>query len=387
MAKFRYAVLENDKAITSTTTSGTETIDLPETGILSEVEIQIRCARSDDTSPVLPFFHILTKVELLVDGSTVVKSLSGRQIRALMYYGDGPFGIQTGYMYTSSSNKAYGQFILYLGRFQGDTKYGLDLSRYSNPQLKLTWDTTLTSIDGITYQAAGSSPTFTYNIMCKILDGIPAGFTNKYIQSREIDSYNPAASGETNTEIPRGYPLRGIMLGSRYDSKAWYSAMDHVKLDFDNGKWLPIDMDYENLAAAFRSWYPKPCEWGGWIYLASADNIDTRMLQYDTMTCGAVTTGIGTIARDGFEFPLYEIAIVDHDNVAISHREYGSYIHFTGFGPHQTIYIPMSQLLDGAQEAIDTTQYGRIDFKVTTSGYSASATTRVVAEYEKPNGQ
>ena len=61
------------------------------------------------------------------------------------------------------------------------------------------------------------------------------------------------------------------------------------------------------------------------------------------------------------------------------------YLNLTGWGPMQTIYFPMKELVDGDVEFVDTKQYGRIDFKVTTSGYSASAITHVVAEYFKPN--
>ena len=124
MSKFRYAVLEKDKAKGTTVTSGTETIDLPEKDILSEVTLQARSLGAYSNDLITPMNVIIKKVELLVDGSTVVKSLTGTQIRALMWYNKGPFSITNDYWGEDNNNVRYQTFPLYLGRFAGDTKCG-----------------------------------------------------------------------------------------------------------------------------------------------------------------------------------------------------------------------------------------------------------------------
>ena len=386
MAKFRYAVLENDKALGSSVTTGTETIDLPENGILTELTLQARCTDAYSDNTIVPMFHKLTKLEVLVDGSTVVKSLNGRQVRALMWYNDGPFGTAETYEANGSSNKGYGIYTMYFGKGANDTTCGLDLGSYTNPQFKLTFDCASTSYDGITYDAY-TTPTFTYNVMAKVIDGTPAGFTNRYVQSREIDNYTVAASTEHNTEIPRGYDLKGVMLGQRYTSVAWYDLINHVKLDFDNGKWMPIDMDYENLAAAFKSWYPEECEWGCWQDNASGDDFDTRVMSVNGLGFMSGSSSVSCVNWEVFEFPLYTIGKYDPSGNASAIKTVAQ-VQVRGWGPHQTIYIPMEQLLDGAQDSIRTTDYGRIDLKTTTgSGSGTSAVNRVVAEYFKPNGR
>lgn len=386
MAKFRYAVLANDVAKSSATTSGTETIDLPETGILSQVDCQVRHKSAYSDNTMLPNYLAIKKIELLVDGSTVVKSLTARQAMALMWYNGGPFSTNNNYMSVGNVNVAYDNFPLYLGRFAGDTKAGLDLARYSNPQLKITWDVSQTSVDGVTYDANTTDPSFTYNIMAKIIDGIPAGFTNRYVQSREINAYNPAASGETTTELPRGYDLKGIMIGSRYKSYAWNAALDHVKLDFDNGKWLPIDMDYENLAQAFKGWFPKPCIYNTWLKHASGDDFDSCMMQVASLSYAGAGSNVYHCLWGVFEFPIYTMSIYSHDgseNTSATDVFYS----VVGWGPMQTLYIPMEQLTDGVTDVVRTTDYGRIDLKIETASASTSDTTRIVAEYLKPNGQ
>ncbi|KKL89156.1 hypothetical protein LCGC14_1917560, partial [marine sediment metagenome] len=91
MGRFRYAILEQDKAETSSADGGTITIDLPETGILSELTFQARALGAYSNDCVTPMHAILEKIELLVDGSSVVKSLTGTQVKALDWYNGGPF--------------------------------------------------------------------------------------------------------------------------------------------------------------------------------------------------------------------------------------------------------------------------------------------------------
>jgi len=65
----------------------------------------------------------------------------------------------------------------------------------------------------------------------------------------------------------------------------------------------------------------------------------------------------------------------------------GAYTYMSmGWGPMQTFYLPMKQLLTDGVETVDTNAYGRIDLKTTSgSGASTSAIGTIVAEYDKPN--
>ena len=385
MTRFRYSVLANDVAKGSSVASGTELIDLPEAGILSEVITQIRSKKAYSDNTMRPDYHILTKIELLVNGSQVVKSLTGRQAMALMWYNGGPFETTNTYQAQANHNIVYSEFPLYLGRFAGDTKAGLDLKEYANPQLRLTWATADATIDGVAYDGNSSDPTFTYNVMAKVLDGTPAGFLNKYVYSAEVNKYNPVATGEKTTEIPRGYDLKGIMMGSRYVSIAWNAAFNNVKLDFDNGKWVPIDMGYANLAAAFKQWWPRPCVRNVWSTQAHNDNFDAGVMEVSSLSANGAGSSAYFMLWGCFEFPIYIMSIYDHNHAAYT-TAVPVFYSVTGWGPMQTFYIPMSQLLDGEAETVDTREFGRIDLKISTSSASTSDTTRVVAEYLKPNG-
>ena len=386
MPKFRYAVLENDKALTSTTTSGTETIDLPERGILQTLNLCWRHQHTYTDNSMLPNVYAISKVEVLVNGSTVVKSLSGTQIRALQWYNGGPYGQLNDYDQAQSHNRYYHRFSLYFGRNMNDTKYGLDLSKYANPQMKITWDEATTTHDGVTYDV-DSTPSVVYNVMAKVMDGAPAGFMNKYVQSRQINTWTFAASAETNTEIPRGYPLRGIMLRAGYKNKAYYDFWEKVVLDFDNGKYKPIDMDYENLVNLQLEAWPKPVVMGKYLYNADGDDVNSEMYYVVGSGHAASRSNMGEAKVPIIYWPISTVEI--RDNTGGTQTAGGAMTYMSmGWGPMQTFYIPMKMLLDGSVESIPTADYGRIDLKTTSgSGASTSATGTVVAEYDVPNGE
>ena len=386
MAKFRYAILEQDKAETSSADGGTITVDLPETGILSELTFQARSlgAYSDDN--VVPMHVVLEKVELLVDGSSVVKSLTGTQVKALDWYNGGPFSLSDDSQFAQNHGVYYHDFPLYLGRFAGDTKYGLDMAAYANPQLKVTWNTSTTSWDGMTLDAH-TDPTFTHSTIAKMMDGSPAGFQNKYMQSREIDTWDNANSVEHNSEIPRGFDLWGIMHRAGYLNINPEELINKVKLDFDNGVWKPIDMNYAQFWSIYKSWFPKPCVVTRTVAMAEADHFDTRLLnvQHVDITDLGATSVHGTLTSA--RRPIGAIKVVTASNTTNTNAS-TYWTQCTGFGPHQTLYIPMKQLVDGAMEAIDTKAYSRIDFKTTTGSAAGTAGQQhLVAEYLKPNGQ
>lgn len=385
MARIRYNVLVNDKTKGATETKATITEDLPTKGILSELHCQVTYTKVSTNDRPLPDWEAVTKIELLVKGSTVVKSLSGKQVRQLMWYNGGPFTQSGSFWGAGGSTDTYTNLILYLGKFAGDTKNGLDLGRYENPQVKITYDTSLTSVDGNTYDAA-TSPTFKYNLMAKLFDGRPAGFTDRFVQSSQIKSYTTANSTEINTEVPKGFGLKNLIFGASYKNIGYTHIPDRVKLDFDNGSWVPIDVEHENMKAMHLSWWPKPVIAAFWTTAASSDDFDTQCFQINSINSSNTGGTTAAISYDAHEMGLHDVAKYTYAGAAATGQDIG-WIQVMGWGPHQSYNIPMEELVDGSLDNIDTNAFGRIDLKLTTGASAGtSAVMKVVAEYLKPNG-
>jgi hypothetical protein len=334
----------------------------------------------------LPVYHIIKKIELLVNGSQVVKSLSGRQIRGLAWY-HGMDLVNLGtYARGGTGEKTFWTFPLLLGHRPYDPLHMLDLSRYSNPQLKITWDATDVATDGISWDIS-STPTFRYGVDCLLYRGTP-GSVEGYVKSSEIDSWASANSLVHTVDVPRGQDLLGLSLEGRYTLISNLQFFNKIKLNFDNGQWIPLDHNYKALKALYATLFPKMCNVGIYKSVSDGDTHDFMVGEIDGYGMLSETSSLGWIVLSGAEYPIYTINCLRSDGGAAHTTRADTHIWTRGYMPHQMYYMPMLAWLGGEWTPLKTTNYGRIELVSTLgSGAGANATMRACAEYLVPNGQ
>jgi len=59
------------------------TVELPETGLISAIDIQMRATNGSTSNKDNPIDYTIKKVEVVGDGSTELASLEGRELRKL----------------------------------------------------------------------------------------------------------------------------------------------------------------------------------------------------------------------------------------------------------------------------------------------------------------
>jgi hypothetical protein len=148
-----------------------------------------------------------------------------------------------------------------------------------------------------------------------------------------------------------------------------------------------LDIDHENLMSLNKHWFPNPVISAHWIRSASADTADLCVGQVHGISDAATGATVAQTSYDMHETGLHDVVKYDYAAAAVTTADC-TWETIIGSLPMSNFYIPMNQLVDGAADAVKTTDYGRIDLKITTgSGSGSSAKNRVVAEYLKPNGQ
>lgn len=387
MGHFDTITVEPQVALTSTTTKATKYIDLPEAGLLSALHVDVGAVCFFSTSPGLDIWNIFTKFEVLVNGSQVVKSLDMKQARALAHYHGLDLSTLGWYgRHDTSGDKTYWTVPLLFGRHPYDKEYMLDLSAYSNPQLRITFDATPTTVDGETYYAS-SSPYIRYGVGGILYRGAPPEIKG-YVKSSEIDKGPFGSAGaERTVEIPKGHDLLGLMQGARYTDDKLIDYIEEMEINFDNGAWKPIDHGYQELKALNALWYPRPVN-----IRVRKDNINDKPLDLCVGVCNSFQAWMSNevvsnvyLAHEGTwniqDLVMYTTGATAH-TTAVSCD-----FAISGQFPHQFMYIPMNRYAEEGMIGIDTTKYGRIDM-ATKSGTSASTTPNLetVAEYILPTG-
>jgi len=376
MAKVQYHYVEKKTALSGA--SGTFTTDLPEKDFIPEITIRFYRTTGTNTNGPLPVHLCVSKIEI-VDGAQTIVSLTGEQAKALMYYrGDG-YAVSTAK--DTASTESYDDFVIKLGGVIDGVNYAPDFGRFSNPQLKVSWDTSITSYKGVSYDAI-SSPSAKLTVLAKIVREGQGLYTHGYIKSAQIYTWTQGTSTTTDVEIPRDAPLLGLMLNGGYDGLDLTEDFEQIKLDFDTGNWVPLHLYEEEIIPTLATWFPKPVIYSFQRDIKDDIEVDFRMgyvekIDFTALTDNARefnyqdgTKGIGTVGLFDSATPS---EVTDFELCGFKVK---------GHAPFHSIYIPMSAITGGKTQTIDTKKFSRIILR-TVSGASAStsSTPQVVAEY------
>ncbi|GAI43805.1 unnamed protein product, partial [marine sediment metagenome] len=116
--------------------AGLETIDLPNKGLLSGLELRVWGVCGAGTELPDSWLHDkITRIEVIVNGSQVVKSYDARQLLAMMLYKKTPHYSHD--MKNINSGSAEEFFYINFGRHYHDLEYMLDLGRVNDPELRI----------------------------------------------------------------------------------------------------------------------------------------------------------------------------------------------------------------------------------------------------------
>jgi len=232
---FQTRYLEENKTFDSLT--GLDTIDLPNKGFLSGIELNIdgTCGTGAD-KPDVWLHNRLTKLELVVNGSKVVKSLSGDQLLAMMLYKRTP--LYSHDMKNMSGASCEEFFHINLGRHYHDLDYMLDLSKVNDPELRLEYDFTKTAHNGWSNGVAMSAEP-NRSVVLHMLREAPSE-PKGYIKTSEIYRFTSGVSKKENMTIPRGPLYSNLYLQSFYASQGLTYLLDKVELNFNNDAVIPL---------------------------------------------------------------------------------------------------------------------------------------------------
>lgn len=226
-------------------TSGLDTIDLPNSGLLLGIELRVwGTAGSGGDKPDVWLHDRMTKLEIVCNGSQVIKSLSGDQLLALMLYQKTNHHSHDMKNMSAASCEEF--FHINLGRHFHDLEYFLDLSRVNDPELRIEYDFTKTSQNGWTNGVAMSAaPNF--SVICHLLRDsniVPKG----YIKTAEVTRFTSADSKKENMHVPRGPVYSNLYLQSWYKAQGIGYLLDKLEVNINNGELIPLRVGPTELA-------------------------------------------------------------------------------------------------------------------------------------------
>jgi len=180
-------------------------LDLPKNGQLGSLVLQMSSTAVSNALLTVPKWRLIdyiSKIEVIGDGSEVIKSYDGVEAIAAAFYDDGrpPVGLWRTYATTPQR-----QWVpIHFGRFLQDELYGLDLSKFNQVTLKITNDASATEFaTDITLSVFGYF----------LREG--GGFGAGYFREEVWKSWLPVADAIEYNDLPIAHPIRRILLEAR----------------------------------------------------------------------------------------------------------------------------------------------------------------------------
>jgi hypothetical protein len=227
--------------------SGTRTINVELKESISRIDFVWKATVATVSVMLDAVLAAISKIEL-VDGSEVLASVSGKEAQAQNFYDRREMPFNRFSLTIGGFHKAV--CSLDFGRFLWDKELAFDPTKYSNPQLKITWneDAANTSIVVNTFQI--------YAHVMSGPDVNPIG----YLSTREFYSYAMAASGNEYIDLPTDLALRNIMIQGESTDHAPDVLFDNLKISADNDAFVPLNMDGLMYGRIIVGQYPKIVE-------------------------------------------------------------------------------------------------------------------------------
>ena len=242
--------LEESKSFDAT--SGLDIIELPNKGPLSGIELRVwgTCGTGAD-KPDVWLHDRITKLELVVNGSKVIKSLTGEQLLADMLYKKTPHSSHDMKNMSGASCEEF--FYINLGRHYHDLDYMLDLGRVNDPELRIEYDFTKTSQNGWTNGVAMSTAP-SRSVICHLLRDAPME-PKGYIKTSELYRFTGGVSKKENMRIPRGPVYSNLYVQSWYKAQGIGYLLDKLELNFNNDAIIPLRVGANELASEITRMY------------------------------------------------------------------------------------------------------------------------------------
>lgn len=356
--KYRLAEILPPEDLTET---GTKIIDITLADIISRIEIIFKTLNGDAGFDDHPAANV-TKIEL-VDGSDVLFSLTGRECQALNHY-DRRANV-VNHMTGSNGDWMTASFGIDFGRHLWDEVLAFDPTKFTNPQLKVSWDEDVANTD---------CDVNSMLILGHIFDELkptPTGF----LMSKELYTYTPAANAHEHVDLPTDYPLRKLMIGSHQETRAFSQMVAEARLSEDNDKRVPFDITGEELYWAIKAMYP---EYSENIYMPVGTSDTTFRV---TPSEDAVIVGTRTSTTNG----LY--LLFHNGGRAIGKCETSEetiYMLCKGHIPHGYAAIPFGDPEDFANW-YDITALGSLKLRIKAGpSLGTDPTTQVVVQQLRP---
>jgi hypothetical protein len=243
---------------------------LPTSGVVSGVLFDLRATNGATQNDANPIYKNINFIEVC-DGSRVLHRLTG--VQAEMVSLVNTQGVPRSRVSEVPDVVQTYQALIQFGKKLFDNEFGLDLSKLTNPRIRVDFDLTNVRAAGATAFVTGSA---SISAVLFINDGADVPSPAQFIKSHEIKRWTTAASGEEMTQAPLDGAWGRLFVRAHVAGSIPSSVLTDIRVSFDSGQRITLDEKTVLQAQAF------PLMFGGHprlsmdLFRTDGETIDTE---------------------------------------------------------------------------------------------------------------
>lgn len=339
--------------------SSTEVVDLSKNDWISAILIEYYATNgatnNEDAHP-----HDLVSSIQVLDGSYVLKSMTGVQACALYLYDHGvvpPEWLDENLSVVQRTN-----FAILFGRYVGDPLFAINAKDFENLQLRFVQNLATVRAVGATGYVTTSGRWSVTVVRFEDMPIKPIG----WFKTEEKKNFVTAAAGVEQTALPTDHEYRRIMVRSFITNNTF--GLTQFDLNLGDGKFKPYDGHlFRWMASQNKMYYKCDPEVYQRIYKQDTDTYEANI--YDTLQGGlrGMATGDDIISLTE-NYGLCTMSLTSDAGAAIVADQI-SEVANRGLRYQNTVMIPC----DLGGEFLDARKYGSVSLDMTQNAATRAA--------------
>jgi len=204
---------------------------------IQHLRVKLGATNGATSNTVGKICGMISKIEV-VDGSDVLHSLSFRQEQAVNAFQNYFFPRKE--LSAGLSVAIFEEAMVNFGMGFKDRHLYLDTSRFSNPQLKITYALTISATAGF------ATGTGALSVIARIIEDQAPPYAG-FVMAKEVDSWATAASGDHTTLLALDYPYLALVVAALKTTVDPRTLITNFKLQRDAGSFIDYDLTSEDL--------------------------------------------------------------------------------------------------------------------------------------------
>lgn len=248
--------------------AATKIVKLPLSNYLHTLYVRVACTNGATSALNQTINDVVDKIEVVANGSDVLVSLTPREIKRWTLWLTGTNIPQL--KNERASAVQFMTFPIFFGRSAFDPEYFLPCARLSDLEVRITYSPTIAA----TSFATGTTTIGVYALMS--MGSAPGPYRGTF-SHKTLSAFTSAASGDTQTLIPRGNLLRQLMVYAYEAATEDGVNISRVKFDLNNNERQMYDIDWNDLQDVNKidNWVVH--EEAVQAFTKNADTIDTEV--------------------------------------------------------------------------------------------------------------